>query len=115
METGGGGVSIETLEKQVIEWANERDLYRQSTPRSRWDKFIEETDELMEAYFDIHDDPTAELEDVRLETGDVLVTLINLLHPLGLDLGTCLSAAYQKIKDRKGKMIDGTFVKDVEQ
>lgn len=104
-------MSIEGLEHRVIEWAKERDLYRNSDMGSRWDKFVEETDELMEEYFDYEEDGT-NLDKVKLEAGDVIVTLINLLHPLELDLNTCLNAAYMKIKDRKGKMVNGSYVKE---
>jgi len=41
----------------------------------------------------------------------VIVTLINFLHPIGLDLRICLQAAYDKIKNRDGQMVDGSFVK----
>lgn len=103
-------MSIDDLEKQVIEWANRRDLYQQSTDMTRLDKFAEEIEELIDEMF-----PTTgcvrDLGRIRLEAGDVLVTLINLLHPLGLDLETCLAAAYEKIKGRTGKMVGGTFVK----
>ena len=103
-------MSIEALEKQVIEWADERDLYRQSTDGSRWDKFEEESEELLMELTRIPMEKTH----VKMEAGDVIVTLINLLFPLGLDLETCLAAAYAKIKDRKGKMVNGTFVRDRE-
>jgi hypothetical protein len=42
----------------------------------------------------------------------MLVTIIILSEMLGLEPETCLSVAYDEIKGRKGKMIDGMFVKD---
>jgi NTP pyrophosphatase (non-canonical NTP hydrolase) len=110
-------MSIKALEKQVIEWARDRGIFEGSDIGSRHMKFEEECTELMWELFP----PCLErnnfipvpidIERVKLEAGDVLVTLINLLHPMGLDLETCLDAAYQKIKDRKGRMINGSFVK----
>lgn len=45
--------------------------------------------------------------------GDVMVCLINLAHMNGTDLEECLSAAWQEIKDRKGRMVSsGAFVKE---
>ena len=44
--------------------------------------------------------------------GDMLVTIIILSEMLGLEPETCLSVAYDEIKGRKGKMIDGMFVKE---
>ena len=42
----------------------------------------------------------------------MLVTIILLAETLGLDSTTCLADAYNEIKDRKGKMVDGLFVKE---
>jgi NTP pyrophosphatase (non-canonical NTP hydrolase) len=44
--------------------------------------------------------------------GDILVTLIILSAQLDIDLTECLEMAYQKISKRKGKTIDGLFVKE---
>ncbi|MDK6628509.1 hypothetical protein QP225_09165, partial [Aerococcus urinae] len=50
--------------------------------------------------------------------GDVLVTLIVLNQQLRMQrvidkgIGDCLQIAYQEIKDRKGKMVNGVFVKE---
>lgn len=44
--------------------------------------------------------------------GDTLVTVIGVAHHLGLSPAECLSIAYNEIKDRKGRVIDGSFVKD---
>jgi len=104
-------MSIEALEKAVIEWAKERDLYRLSCEKTRFAKFMEEVNELINETW-----PPGmsfrDMEAMKLEAGDVIVTLINFLHPYGLDLETCLSAAYEKIKDRTGHMENGTFVRD---
>lgn len=100
-------MSIEELEVKVWAWAEERDLYNQSTKESRIRKAYEELDEF--AWEVLHD---GTIEDIILEGGDILVTLINNFKPLGITLEECLSAAYEKIKDRKGKMIDGTYVKE---
>jgi NTP pyrophosphatase (non-canonical NTP hydrolase) len=106
-------MSVEGLEYRVIEWARERGIFAESTEMTRYKKMAEEfeefTDELIPTHVGERD-----MDKVKLEAGDVLVTLINILHPLGLDLETCLQAAYVKIKDRKGKMVNGTFVREVE-
>jgi NTP pyrophosphatase (non-canonical NTP hydrolase) len=99
-------MTIEKLEQAVIRWANDRDLYLYSTDVTRLKKMAEEFEELEEAVMN------DQADDIILEAGDVLVTIINLLHPMGLDMETCLKAAYEKIKDRKGKMVDGTFQRE---
>ena len=50
-------------------------------------------------------------KDVSDDIGDMLVVLINIAERNKLTLLDCLSKAYDDIKDRKGKMIDGVFVK----
>ena len=40
------------------------------------------------------------------------VVMINLANMCGFRLEDCLERAYNEIKDRKGKMTDGSFVKD---
>lgn len=44
--------------------------------------------------------------------GDVYVVLTILSMQLDLDIEECIATAYEEIKDRKGKMIDGVFVKE---
>ena len=103
------------LEYNVIKWAADRGIYSGSTVETRVEKLWEEVEELIDAIsYHNHQigDPADRLEDIKLEAGDVLVCMINILHPLRLDLRTCLDAAYQKIKNRTGRMIDGQFVRD---
>ena len=42
----------------------------------------------------------------------MLVVLINIAKRNDLTLGNCLEVAWNDIKDRKGKMVDGIFVKE---
>jgi NTP pyrophosphatase (non-canonical NTP hydrolase) len=102
-------MSIEGLEERVIKVCNGWGLYDDgnASDRTRFDKLKEEVDELEEALFQ---DQT--LTHIQMESGDVLVTLINILYKKGLDLNSCLNAAYMKIKDRNGKMINGSYVKE---
>ena len=44
--------------------------------------------------------------------GDTLVTLILAADLAGLTIEGCLQAAYDEIKNRTGKMVNGQFVKD---
>jgi len=99
-------MSIEETEQQVSKWAYDRGIFAESTEVTRWEKFLEEVGELGDAICQ------ADIDEIKLEAGDVLVTMINGLHPYGLDLETCLWAAYEKISKRTGKMVDGMFVKD---
>jgi len=41
-----------------------------------------------------------------------VVVLTNLAYFAGVDIEDCIDAAYEEIKDRTGKMSNGTFKKD---
>ena len=88
----------------VIEWARERGIFEQSDPKTQVLKTVSEVGELA--------DNVAKGRDVRDDIGDIMVTLILLAEMHGTDLGECLQMAWDEIKDRKGEMVNGTFVKD---
>ena len=44
--------------------------------------------------------------------GDSFVTLIILCYQLGLEPKECLESAWNEIKDRKGKTVNGTFIRE---
>ena len=53
-----------------------------------------------------------DIDEIKDGIGDVLVVLIGLSMQLGISVEECLNIAYDEIKDRKGKLIDGVFVKE---
>ncbi|UXY92565.1 nucleotidepyrophosphohydrolase protein [Pseudomonas phage LUZ100] len=97
---------IESLETAVIKWAEDRGIFEKATPASQWEKTHEEVLELIEG---IVKNDRREIEDA---IGDTVVTLIIQARMHGLSLGQCLASAYDQIKNRTGKMINGVFVKD---
>lgn len=52
------------------------------------------------------------LDDLKDGIGDTVVTLIILAQQHGMTLEECLQYAYDEIKGRKGKTINGTFIKE---
>ena len=97
----------------VIQWANDRNIIEGSTAIKQLDKTSEEFNELQRAvgmYTLTEDDNW--LEDVLDGFGDVLVTLIIAAKQLDIDLEDALAAAYEEIRHRKGKLINGLFHKD---
>lgn len=94
------------LEQLVINWAEDKGILSDATPFSQFFKTREEIEEL---WTEIEKGNKAKIED---ELGDVLVTLIIQAEMWGLSATDCLMKAYAKISQRKGKMIDGVFVKD---
>ena len=95
---------------KVNEWADDRNL-KQADPKIQWMRITEEVGEIRDVLLKPtkFTEPQAALKDA---IGDTLVTIIVLAHQLDLDVTECLSIAYEEIKNRKGKMVNGTFVKE---
>lgn len=101
---------IAKLIDKVNHWADERNL-KQADPKIQWMRVTEEVGEIRDVLLKPtkFTEPQAALKDA---IGDTLVTIIVLAHQLDLDVTECLGIAYEEIKNRKGKMINGTFVKE---
>jgi len=91
---------------EVLNWANERGLLKPENKLMQMGKMVSEVGELCDAI--IKDDKNGQIDGI----GDVLVTLIILANQLGYDIEDCLEVAYTEIKNRKGKNINGTFIKE---
>jgi NTP pyrophosphatase (non-canonical NTP hydrolase) len=99
--------SIEPWQEAIWAWATERNLIDGSTIDGQLGKLAEEMQELRDAIAK-HD--SRETQDA---IGDMVVVLTVICEKLDLSLRHCMSAAYDEIKDRRGKMVDGQFVKEV--
>lgn len=95
---------------KINEWADERNL-KQADPKIQWMRITEEVGEIRDVLLKPtkFTDPQMALKDA---IGDTLVTIIVLAHQLDLDVTECLNIAYEEIKNRKGKIVNGTFVKE---
>ena len=72
-------------------------------------QFLKVTEEVGEVAAGLARNDRAMIED---GIGDVIVTLIILAQQNGLTIEQCLATAYAEIADRKGKTINGVFVKE---
>ena len=91
-------------EKLIGQWHLDRNLIEGSTDKDQYMKLIQEVGELS--------DSLSKSKDFRDDVGDIMVVLINILVRNNLTMDECLKVAYEDIKDRKGKMVDGVFVKE---
>ena len=91
------------FEKLIRQWHKDRNLINGSTDKDQYLKLIQEAGELS--------DSLCKGKDIRDDIGDMMVVLINIMVRNNLTINECLSIAYDDIKDRKGKMIDGVFKK----
>ena len=89
----------------IADWAYERDL-EQADPSKQMLKLMEEVGELAEGM------AKDKQEQVKDSLGDIYVVLIILSLQLGLNFWECVDGAYKEIKDRRGKMVNGVFVKE---
>ena len=90
----------------IREWAKERGLYDKGDTKTQTLKLIEEAGEICRAVLKNNHD------DVVDGIGDCVVVLTNLAELQGVSIEECIAKAYNEIKDRTGKMSNGTFKKD---
>lgn len=96
----------ESLFDCIRDWANERGLYDKGDPKTQYIKLMEETGEIGRALL------KEDTEEIIDGIGDAVVVLTNLAELVGVPIEECIQQAYNVISKRKGKMINGTFVKD---
>lgn len=103
---------FEDLECLVRQWASDRGIYDPPSEGNelpvfaQYKKLFEEFLELGKALvLEDHD----EIEDA---IGDMMVVLTNIAFMNTNTLSHCFHVAYEQIKDRKGKMVNGIFVKE---
>jgi len=90
----------------IREWAHERGLYDGGDSKTQALKLVEEVGETCRAILKEDNDEIID------GIGDCVVVLVNLAELHGVMIEYCIDAAYQEIKNRKGKMVNGTYKKD---
>ena len=92
--------------KEILEWAEPKGLLNPQLAPQQFMKLSEEVGELANAI----------LKGNKIEQidalGDIRVVITILAEQLGFDIDECEEIAYQEIKNRTGKTINGTFIKD---
>ena len=91
---------------KIRAWAQSRGLYTKGNAETQYVKLMEEAGELAKALL------TENQPEIVDAIGDMVVVLTNLAHMRRVTIETCIDQAYRQIEKRKGKMINGTFVKD---
>lgn len=91
----------------IRQWADERGIYKNGDLKTQYAKLMEESGELARAIL------KNDKEEFIDAIGDMIVVLTNLAALEGLKVEDCVVSAYDVIKSRQGKMVNGTFVKEV--
>lgn len=108
--------NLEELGDLVYIWAKDKGIIDAGDIEAQAGKLVEEAVESLKEAVIINTVDWMEREEfvnnLKMEMGDCLVVLTIMASVLDTDLFTCLDMAYRKINKRKGKMVDGVFVKD---
>ena len=86
-------------------WAKDRGIYDKGNSHTQYVKLMEEAGELAEALL------KNDKYEIKDAIGDMVVVLTNLAALEGMQIENCIDSAYSEIANRKGKMQNGTFVK----
>ena len=89
----------------IRQWAQERGIYDKGNSHTQYVKLMEEAGELAQALLN------KDAYEIKDAIGDMVVVLTNLAALEGMQIENCIDSAYNEIKSRKGKMTNGTFVK----
>ena len=94
--------------ERIKQWAADRNLIEGSTPWKQMSKLDEEVGELGDGL------RIESTDDIKDAIGDIQVVLAVMCAQLNIDIDECRELAWNEIKDRKGRMVDGVFVKEVQ-
>ena len=95
-----------TINDKILEWAKERGILIPDNATKQMLKLSEEVGELAGAI--AKGNETDQIDAI----GDIQVVLIILSEQLGINYKEALESAYNVIKNRTGKTINGVFIKD---
>jgi NTP pyrophosphatase (non-canonical NTP hydrolase) len=99
-------MKFDELSDNVLVWAQEKGILVKDNAPKQMLKVLEEVGETAGALLKGNE------TEIKDGIGDSFVTLIILSKQLGLSPTECLEAAWNEIKDRTGKTVDGVFVKN---
>lgn len=99
-------MTLAQLELEVIQWAQSKGLLSAENSHAQMCKVAEEVGETASAL--LKGDRAALKDGI----GDIAVTIIILAAQNDMTLNGCLTAAYNEIKNRTGRIERGTFIKD---
>jgi NTP pyrophosphatase (non-canonical NTP hydrolase) len=92
--------------ESIRKWAKERGIYEKGDAKTQYLKLCEEMGELAQSLLKNNEEEFVDA------IGDCVVVLTNLAALKGYNIEDCINSAYDVIAKRKGKMVNGTFVKE---
>lgn len=114
--------SLKELQPLILEWAKEKSLINPKNGYTQSEKTQEELDELkfnlklqslgVDNYTDKKGILVFTNDQIKDDIGDILVTLAIQCEIQKTSFEECLNISWNEIKDRKGKTLNGTFIKE---
>lgn len=90
----------------IRKWFDEKELIKQENAPKQMMKVMEELGELSSAIIKGKRDEEIDA------FGDVMITLLGLSYMRNISLMACTRSAYEVIKNRRGKVVNGSFIKE---
>ena len=106
INTSHGNSGAEELIGAITKWHYDRNTIYGGTNIQQFPKLVEEFGELA--------GNLARSRDRKDDYGDIMVVMIGMMERDGVSMYECLLTAYEDIKDRKGRMEQGVFVKEAD-
>jgi len=101
-------ITISNIFNLIRSWAEVRGIFDKGNSHTQYVKLMEEAGELAQGLL------KKDRPEIKDAIGDMVVVLTNLAHLEGFAIEDCIETAYVEIINRKGKMLNGTFVKEIE-
>ena len=101
-------VKPESVFDKIRQWGTDRNFYGEggATVQSQFVKLAEEMGELA--------GNIARGKDCTDDIGDMAVVLTHIAKLTGTNIEDCIEHSYNEIKDRKGKFLNGSFIKQAD-
>lgn len=98
-------INLSVFDK-IRQWGTDRNFYGKggATTQSQFVKLAEEMGELA--------GNIARGRDCTDDIGDIVVVLTHIAELQGKTIEECIEHSYSDIKDRKGKFVNGSFIKE---
>ena len=96
--------NVSGLLENIAQWHKDRNLVEGVNNSDQFLKLIEEVGELA--------GNLARGRDIRDDVGDIIVVLVNICERENITISECLAKAWDDIKDRKGIVVNGVYVKE---
>lgn len=102
-------LTVDELINKIEQWGTDRGFYDPENGTTSEKQFLKLSEEVGEIAGNL-----ARGKDISDDLGDVFVVLVGLAKLNNLSIINCIRVAYEDIKDRKGIMKKGVFIKEAD-